>query len=352
MSVGMNAKTDDLITRFLLGELSEEERTEVEKRFLADNEFFEEVLSAEDALIDQYLLGQLNEEQLERAKTLFQSSPRQKREVEFTKELIATVREANLEKPTSPARQTTFLEAADKTHPGEKTTSATAEIEDSARKFPLIPAGLQNLTPRFTAIVGLAILLVCFSLVFWIFYLYSQKRDWEAQHRNSESERLAVERSNQEARKQLSEEIQGKEDLSRQLEFEKEKRAQAEELVAQLQARKPERITSILLNPTALERGGSSKPITLKADTKRIQFQLALEEPQRYRRYSVLITTFDGRIVWSKDSLDPSQIKRGRLTSVLPSSLFGYEDYRIELKGLTDNGDYVHVADYIFRVRK
>jgi hypothetical protein len=52
----MKAKTDDLVTRFLLDKLSESERRDVEERFLNDNEFFEEVISAEDALIDRYLL--------------------------------------------------------------------------------------------------------------------------------------------------------------------------------------------------------------------------------------------------------------------------------------------------------
>lgn len=350
MSVSMNAKMEDLIRRFLLGELSEQERAQVEERFLADNEFFEEVLSAEDALMDQYLQGQLSGEQLERAKTLFQSSPGQKREVEFTKELIASLREAKLEnnQTTSGVTHTTFVETTDEIHPEEESITAK---ESSAGAFPLIPSALKNLAPRSTAAGWLFVSLVCFSLLSWILYHYYQKRNWEAQM-------TEVERSNQEAREKLSELMEGKAELSRQLEDERERRERAEELIAQLQVRKPDgttrpdRIASILLTPATLERGGNSKTISLKAESKRIQLQLELGESQRYSRYNVLITTFDGRRVWSKDSIGAGQIKQGRLTLVLPSSLLEYEDYRIELKGLSDTGDFVHIADYLFKVRK
>jgi hypothetical protein len=335
MSVSMNAKTDDLITRFLLGELSDEERTRVEERFLADNEFFEEVLSAEDALMDQYLLGQLSDEHRKRAQTLFHSSPGQKREVQFTRELIASVREAHVE--------------------NNSTASANSKIGNSARAFSFIPPGLKNFLPHFNATGWVVILLGCLVLMSCILYLYSQKKGWEAQ-------RAAVERSSQEARERLSEEMQGKAELSRQLEIEKEKRAQAEEkaeeLAAQMRARKPDKInrpdtiTAIILAPTTLERGGNSKALSLKAETGRVQLQLELDEGQRYSQYNVSLTTFDGRRVWSRNSVAASQIKQGRLNLVLPASLLEYEDYKIELKGLSENGDFVHVADYLFKVRR
>jgi hypothetical protein len=322
----------------------------VEKRFLADNEFFEEVLSAEDALIDQYLLGQLSDEQRRRAQALFQSSTGQKREVKFTKELIASVRDANPKnnQTSSAPKQIPSTEAANKTQP-EEALSDNSKIESPATWFWLNLPGLKNLAPRFATIGGLVILLVCLSLIIWIFYLYSQKRGWEAQ-------RIAVERSSQEALEMLSKEKLEKAELQRQLEIEKEIRAQAEEqaeeLIAQALPRRPERITSILLTPATLERGGNSKTVSLKAETGRVQFQLELDENYRHSRYSVVLTTFDGRRVWSKDALDAGQTRGGRLTLTLPSSLLEYEDYRIELKGLTDNGDFVHVADYIFKVRK
>ena len=153
-------------------------------------------------------------------------------------------------------------------------------------------------------------------------------------------------------RERLSEERQTKEELNKQLEIEREKRAEAEELVARLQERKPVVIASGRLSPTVFERGGSPKTVTLKAGTKRVYLRLQLDDGQRYSRYSVLLTTFDGRRVWGEESLDAGRVRNGRLTLPLPPSVLEYEDYRIELRGLSDNGESVHVADYVFKVRE
>src|ERR1051325_6975009 len=95
MTAGINTDTDDLATRFLLDELPEEERVQVENRLLADSEFFERVLSAESALVDQYVQGLLDGDKLTRGKSLFESSSLQRDEVRFTKDLIAAVHESN-----------------------------------------------------------------------------------------------------------------------------------------------------------------------------------------------------------------------------------------------------------------
>lgn len=351
----MNAKTDDLITRFLLGELSEQERAQVEAQFLADNEFFEEILSAEDALLEQYLQGQLSGERLERAKTLFHSSPRQKREVEFTQGLIASLRAATPENKQAilDATQAVAAETTEQTLSRAEIAPADTEPESSARTFTLIPPGFfKHLAARPTTIGWVLISLICFSLLSWIVYLYSQKKFWEIQL-------AAVERSNQEAREKLLEATQDQAELSKQLEDERERRARAEELIAQLQIRKPnssstklDRIITLILAPATLERGSNPKTIKLKAETNRIHLQLEVPADRSYSRYSVLLTTFDGRSVWNNDAIDASQIKQGRLSLFLPPSLLEYEDYRIELKGLLDSGDFVHVADYIFKVRQ
>src|ERR1041385_4773553 len=92
----VKVKSDDLATRFLMGELSESERLDVEERFLNDNEFFEEILAAEDALVDQHVLGLLSAEESTRAQFLLESGREQRRNVEFTRELITLLRQSGL----------------------------------------------------------------------------------------------------------------------------------------------------------------------------------------------------------------------------------------------------------------
>jgi hypothetical protein len=317
MSSESKADTDDLLVRFLLDEMSEEERVQIENRFLADNEFFESLLAAESALLDQYAQGKLSGHKLKQAQSLFESSSSQKRDVEFTKELIAAVRE---------------------THVANDLVAA-ASVAPQVLQSPV--AG-SNVT-RF----GWALaLLLCISLLIWTVFLYSSRRSLEAQ-------RLAAERSAQEARQKLNEQLETGGELNKQLQAEIERRTQAEELLAQMQTRQPPEITSILLFSAASERGGQGDGIAkFKPGSRLVQIQLYVDEPEKYKRYRVKLSTVSNREIWKNDSIGADQIRHDRLSLLLQAQLFEHEDYKIQLKGQAADGSFVYVADYTFKVRK
>ena len=329
--------------RFLLGELPEEERARVEQRLLSDNDFFEEVLSAEDDLIDQYLLGKLSGDRRERAEALFHSSQRQRDEVEFTKDLIASLREeephGKLAQPVGAAAPAGAVSEGDA---GREPARARPGPKNSRYILSLFTSSVRGMFPRLALV---AVSLVCLSLLAFVVYRYSQKRV-------PREESVTARQGNQEPGQARPEENRNEAGPGRQATVEKGTQENAAELAAQEPARKPKRITSILLAPGTPERSGGPKTPVFKIDARQIRLQLALDKGWRHSQFSVLITTFDGRRVWSQDSLAANQIKGGRLTLLLPSSLFETEDYRVELKGLSDEGVFVHVADYIFKVRK
>ncbi len=85
----MAAETEQeyLLIRYLLGESTEDERTQVEQRFLSDNDYFEQLLALEEMLVDQYAKGKLSTAQ---QKSFNRSSvSERKRNVEDTKQLLA-----------------------------------------------------------------------------------------------------------------------------------------------------------------------------------------------------------------------------------------------------------------------
>src|SRR5215213_2891401 len=196
MTAGISTNTDDLAIRFLLDELPEKERVEVEHRLLADYEFFETVLSAENALVDQYVQGLLDGDRLKRAKTLFESSSLQRGEVRFTKELIAAVRER------SPAENV------------EPVSSVMPEAYQTAIRSQW-PFRLGWVVP----------VVLCILLLAWITYLYSNRRTLEDQ-------RLAADRTADEVRRKLEEQVHANNELSQQLQTETEGRTRAEELIS------------------------------------------------------------------------------------------------------------------------
>ena len=72
-----------LLTRYLLGELSNDEETAVEQRFFADADFLEELQATEREVIDCYVQGELKGERKERFEARFLTSPQRRRLVQF-----------------------------------------------------------------------------------------------------------------------------------------------------------------------------------------------------------------------------------------------------------------------------
>lgn len=341
MSAGPDQKTAELMTRFLLGELSEAERPAVEERLLSDNEFFDQLLVVEDSLIDAYLVGQLSDDRRQRAALLLRSSPEQRREVEFTRDVIAFLREARSKITGNVSAESASPDddqPVDLVEIGEQAPAARAPVA-------LIVSGFRALPGIYSATIGLTLLLMLGALTYFAIRSYSDRKYWLAQ-------RAAWEHNTIEAESKLAQQARNTSELGKELEEERAQRIRAEESLAQVQYQEPQSLMSIVLLPTAFDRGGTSKMVTLTPGTKRIQLQLQVSQNQAHARYNVTITTFDGRKVWSRNAIPASQIKHGRLSLLLPSSLLKYDDYRAELEGSSQDDSSIHVADYTFKVRK
>lgn len=337
----MKPTTDDLATRFLLGELSEEERQAVEQRFLTDNQFFEEVRAAESALVDQYLLGRLTGAERASAKRLFESSPHQRQTLESSKELMNLVRQADHE--SSANQPDTKIDRANQSRPKEPATNSV-RTHESEQLIPNIPQASWTSKRRLIWFATLSVALIV-SLVAVVAHFHSQQKAWDATRQTLEQERLS-------AYEQLRVETQRREQIARQLEIEVQKRLSTEELVATLRPNLRNRTISVFLTPATIERGDNPNIVTFKMGASHIQLQLELDPNWHFSRYGVLITTFEGTKIPSPQSLDSSYIKQGKLELFVPGSSLKPQDYRIALSGWSDSQDSIHLADYVFKVRK
>jgi hypothetical protein len=340
MSEEPSPETAELLTRFLLGQLSDEERKTVEARFLADDEYFAQLLVMEDSLLDDYVLDRLNDEERKNAELLFRSSAAAKKELKFTEDLIANLkkrREAKAEAGKGKKKQvvTTDEIVAPKTSPWLR----------SQASLNLIVAGLKGLPKGFSATAGLIVLLFAGASIYLIYQNQRQTRELLAQQ-------AALERSTQEVRQKLNEEIQNSSELGKRLDLETEMRTQAEEALAQMRNRESKSIISLVLLPTIFQRTAGSKTVTLNPESNRLQLLLEVPSDRRYPSYNVVIKSFDGSQIWSRNSIPATQIKQHKLSLILSSSLFPYNDYRIELHGVSETGASQLVADYAFKVRR
>jgi len=334
-----NQETAELMTRFLLGQLSDEERKAVEERFLTDDEYFAQLLVLEDSLVDDYVLGRLTGDQLKNAQLLFQSSAIGKREVKFTQNLVTSLKKA---------RETKEQSAKQKTKPAPVTNRVvspkSSPWRQSQASMNLIATGFRSLPTVFSATLGLMILLLTGAAIYFIFQFQRQNRELLAQ-------RIELERNFQDVREKLNQESQNSAELNQRLDLETEKRAQAEEALARSRNSGSPSIMSVLLLPSVFQRSSGAKTVSLNPGTNRLQLLLEISA-DNYPAYNVRIKTFDGQTIWSRDSIPAAQIKGGKLSLILNSSLFPYNDYRIELLGQPDNGTGQLIADYAFKVRK
>ncbi|HEV3038765.1 MAG TPA: hypothetical protein VHA33_13395 [Candidatus Angelobacter sp.] len=77
------------MNRYLLGQVSQEERDGFEDQYLADDDLYEELVAAENDLIDAYIKGKLSKIEQKQFETHFLNSPERHERVDFAKSLAS-----------------------------------------------------------------------------------------------------------------------------------------------------------------------------------------------------------------------------------------------------------------------
>src|SRR5258708_2098587 len=83
------AEQHRLMTRYLFGEVSEEERAEFEDKYLKNSDVFQELIGLENKIIDRYVLGELSQPDSERFERSFLTHPERRETVEIARSLLA-----------------------------------------------------------------------------------------------------------------------------------------------------------------------------------------------------------------------------------------------------------------------
>lgn len=81
-------KDEQLLSRYLLEDLSDEERERVEENYIADEDFYMKLLVAEDELIAAYVQGELSRRDRAKFERAYLTNPHRLRKVESTRELL------------------------------------------------------------------------------------------------------------------------------------------------------------------------------------------------------------------------------------------------------------------------
>jgi hypothetical protein len=347
---------DEKMVRYLLGELSAEERQNVEEQYFHDDRLFEEFLAAEGELIDGYVQGELTEEVRGKFEAQFLSTPEGRRKVELSRALMS----AMLKEPG---------------HVTAAQAEAEAGTEAEAR-----PSWWQSLWQRVRGrnmIWQLSFAALALFFVLGVPWLAVENMRLRSRLRSTEAslqqkDRQVQELQEQEAaklRQQEQQEAQLRTDveqLNEALERKQEELANAEQTARTLreeqrrQATQPRGTTGSELStsiatyvlPFNLVRGAGqpSNPLIISPGLRAVRFRVDLGRTD-HPAYRISLQTVDGTEVWGGVIKKARRTAAGTsITFLLPTSIFNRQDYILTVTPATPEGQAESIADYSFKV--
>src|SRR5262245_328928 len=312
--------SEDLIERYLLGELPVAERTALENEYLADKAKYDQVCRIEDDLLYRYARGSLAPADRERVERQYLTNPWRRRHLEFAKALAQVI-------------------------DGELATrSATKPISGVSwmSKLGALPGGLRSVLRLIPAIAALLLVSVGTWLAIETSRLRARLR--EARHE--------VEAQQQRAQTQLRQITELETQFRRLTE-------EHESLLAQLLA--AEKMGSYRLAPVFLtlsvetfRNSGAQGTQTLVIPRGAVGARLRLNLPENaFSSYRVTLLTEDGSEVFSKNGLKPRADKAGDFVIVsLPASKLTNGDKVLALSGISPKGEAEPLGKSILKVRR
>ncbi len=322
----MKTQNENLMTQYLLGELSEDEKLSLEEQFFTQDDAFEQLLALEDELRYDYAQSGLTSQQRRQFEQQFLTLPGGTQSIVIAKAVLDKVAEVELVK--APLR------------------AVITEEKPSFFQSLMALFGLQYLTMQFAMTAASILLLFGGS---WLLYQTVKLR--------SQVQQLEVARVEQEHQftQQVNEQSARGEQLNAQLETERRKREALEQELARQKAQAartidqpptlPTTLLSFLLTPGLSRDIDSTKRLTIPSGTTRLRLQLRLKRPGNYQSYQAVLQTLDGANLWSRNlPHSAGQI----VTITMPVKLVPSGDYVIVLKGKTADGQMEEIDEYHF----
>lgn len=317
-----SSRTDQEMTRYLLGELSPAEMARIEEYYLMDHAYYEKLLDIEDELIHEYVTGELAGRERELFEKNFLSIPQNREKVKLAKMV-----KAHLTK--------------------EQPQGEPARFRFSKRIASWLSALVDFLTSQKVA-WKLAYVMAIVVMIFYTSRLFIKTNELGIQIDQFERERHSM--------------LQQQLKLQRQLQNERNRRAALAEELSKQQSPKPKAQSlkpiffTITLKPGISRSAQSANKLNLaqiKQQAQLLEIQLLLEDPRAYESYRVFLVTASEDTVLIKYGLQAQKIEKGEaLILQLPTSDLSDDEYQITVKGVTASREIEHVDSYQLSVKK
>lgn len=313
--------SEDLIERYLLGELSAAEQTALENEYFVDQARYDRLCKAEDDLLDRYARGSLSPADRERVERQYLTNPWRRRHVEFAGALAQVI---------------------DEELAARSAAKRTADVSWRSQ-LAALPRGLRG---ALRLIPAIATLLVVLGGMWFAIKTSRLREQIEEAQREVEAQR----RSAQTQARQIT-------DLDTQREQLTEER---DRLQAQLQAVKSSSsygapaLAFLTLSVDTFRSAGAQEPHKLVIPRGVVEVRLRLNLPENgFPAYQVTLLTADGSEVFSKNGLRPRAGKAGDFViASVPASKLASGDHVLALSGIISTGEAEPLGKFLIKVRR
>lgn len=325
-----NTHNDAEIRRFLLGEMSETERSAFEARFVADEGLFEQISVAEDELVESYVRETLSPAEKTTFEREFLSTEPRRRRVAFTRAMLDKIKKEN--------------------------EIAAKKIETASAAHASRWASLANLfkTPKLAFGAGLALLILIFGG--WFLLRNSNQTEIVRQITPTPTAEIIKPIQNQNSAINQNSPINPNTNAAENFPDNKNdlpKNVNRPAINANQNANKPKQDSfesaPILALFAGTVRGAGKMPeLNLPKTIAGARLQLHLES-QDYKVYSIEIVNADGNQIFKINQL---KARRSKINFLVPAGKLPVGEYIVKLSALNSNNETESIADYSFRVSR
>lgn len=285
--------SDELIMRYFLGDLTDEEQVRLEELYFVDDGTFEQLAALEDELIDAYVRGELSGPQRKQFESHFLNSTVRRRKVAFAESFTQYVSEA------------------------PRAVSASQREGWPNRVAGWL--GIRGRTARWAfAVAGAVVLIVGTGLV---------RQNWRlrAQLHQMQTEQIELEQREKDLKRQLAQHTVPPSGNVLRIAPGAEAGSQSHSLP----------IVALALAPSLLRGNAEQKTLIIPHGPHLVRLQLDVGGLQPYESYIATLETVEGVRVWSKGGLKTMPDSDGRTVALdLPSGLLSNTDYIVKLWGI------------------
>ena len=345
---------DEMLRRYLLDDVSDEQRQEIEQRFFEDDSLFEEMGALEDELFFDYKQNRLNAKEVAAFERKFLNTAKDLEKAAFAEAFLETTEEIANEK-----------------------NQETEKVPWWQPFFAFFSSPLQS------GMAAASVLLLLGGA--WLFFQNLQMRSELANLQNNRAEEIQEqeqiiaekERRQKELENRLTDEKQRSELNEKQIQEIEEGRRKLEQEIADLRQRKiqtpqsspaspnsipkapvsaPQRsLIALVLSPSSSVRSGGAgmSRVNLSPSVKNLRLSLLLETEEKYQSYRASLKTVnEGTEIWSASNLTArGKGKQQRILLNVPAKILQRADYELVINGINQNGE-AEIDSYYFSVLK